>query len=209
MLTRGPTNVWLIRHAEPEAQARNRCYGKLDVALSSEGLRQAGAVAETLREQPFTRIYTSPRRRCVQAAEILALRSACPVESSAEFVEMDFGEFEGCSYNEIAESHPEIYRQWMENPTEVRFPGGECFEDVWARVTQAAALLRQRHSGETIGVVSHGGPIRVLIAEALDMPRANIFRLAQGYAAMNLIRYFENSALVEIFNATPSGLRAQ
>ncbi len=192
-------HLWLIRHPEPETTP-GQCYGSLDVPLSERGVRQAQAVAGALRDEPLAAIYTSPRRRCQEAAEILAEGRGFAVEPVQDFRELDFGEFEGYSYDEIAAAHPELYRAWMERPTEVLFPGGESFELVRARVTKAAALLRGRHHDETIAIVTHGGPIRILIAEALGMPGQNIFRLAQQYGAMNLIRYFEGSALVEMVN---------
>src|SRR5260370_31981794 len=121
------TVLWLLRHPEPEASARGRCYGSLDVALSPDGIRQARSVAHGLAQKTFAAIYTSPRQRCTQAAHILAAGRTCPVETIAALRELDFGEFEGRTYDEIAAMYPDPYQQWMEHPTETRFPGGESF----------------------------------------------------------------------------------
>jgi len=200
------TRIWLIRHGEPEISAHGRCYGSLDVGLSFEGKRQMEAVASKLSGEPFAAIYASPRLRCQQSAEILAKKLAaaryCPVEAIAELAEINFGEFEGRSYDEIAIRYPELYRQWMEHPTETQFPGGESFSSMRTRVIEAAAALRARHTGECAALVSHGGVIRILLAEALVIPSSNIFRMAQGYAAMNLISYFERYPVVELLNGS-------
>jgi alpha-ribazole phosphatase len=199
----GTTAFWLLRHPQPEAGARGRCYGSLDVALSAEGVRQARAVAASLQMEPIAAVYTSPRRRCRQAAEMLARGRCCPVRTLEAIRELDFGEFEGRTYEEIAGLYPDLYRQWMERPTEVKFPGGESFREMCARVTQAAAMLRKTHAGEPVALMTHGGVIRILLAEALAMPPENIFRIGQRYGAVNLIRYPEECPVVELVNGDP------
>ncbi|MBI4459230.1 MAG: alpha-ribazole phosphatase [Acidobacteria bacterium] len=195
-----PTKVWLIRHGEPEDSARGHCYGSLDVGLSAEGERQIQAVASKLSGEPWAAIYTSPRLRCLQSARILAAAHCCPIEPIDALSEIDFGEFEGHTYDEIAIRYPDLYRQWMEHPTEVCFPRGETFNAMWTRVTEAASAVRTRHLGQCIAFVTHGGVIRILLADALGIPRPHIFRIAQRYAAVNLISYFEVSSVVELLN---------
>jgi|ERR1051326_1640425 alpha-ribazole phosphatase len=195
------TVLWLLRHPEPETTARGRCYGSLDIALSPDGVRHAHAIAAALAAEPLAAIYTSPRQRCEQAAQILASTHRCGVEIIDALRELDFGEFEGRTYDEIAASYPDLYRQWMEHPTDTRFPGGESFHEMYARVTAATVDLRSRHSGESIAIVTHGGVIRILLAEALGIEASNIFRIAQRYGALNRIRYFGEFPVVELVNA--------
>src|SRR4051812_18790519 len=94
------TSLWLLRHPEPEATTRGRCYGSLDVALSSVGIEQAHEMAKALASQPLAAIYSSPRRRCTQAAAILAVGRETEIVEALR--ELDFGEFEGRTYDEIA-----------------------------------------------------------------------------------------------------------
>jgi alpha-ribazole phosphatase/probable phosphoglycerate mutase len=195
------TNLWLLRHPEPGATARGRCYGSLDVTLSSVGIEQAHAVAKALSAQPLAAIYTSPRRRCAQAAAILARDRTCPVEIVEDLRELDFGEFEGRTYDEIAAQYPDLYRQWMERPTGTRFPGGECFGDMCVRVLESTSRLRTRHEGESIAIVAHGGVNRIVLADTLGMDMAHIFRIGQRYGALNLIQYFGNDPVVEMINS--------
>jgi alpha-ribazole phosphatase len=195
-----PTVLWLIRHPEPEASAEGRCYGSKDWELSETGMCQAKAIAAQLASQPLAAIYTSPRRRCLQAAHLLAAGRKCPVEVLEALRELDFGEFEGRRYAEIESLYPALYREWMERPTEVQFPGGESFLDMRSRVLAAAADLRARHAGEAIALVTHGGVNRIILADALGMPPAHIFRIAQRYGAVNRIRYFGDTPLVELVN---------
>ena len=193
-------SIWLLRHGEPVADARSRCYGSLDVELSAEGIQQAHRAVPVLGECRLAAIYSSPRRRCLDAARILAAGQNVPLETLEALREIDFGDFEGRTYESIAAEFPEIYRQWMERPTKVPFPGGESFDDMWIRVSTAMETLRSRHVSQSIAIVTHGGVIRIILAEALGMPRENIFRIAQRYGAINLIRYFDNVPLVELIN---------
>jgi alpha-ribazole phosphatase len=200
------TVLWLLRHPEPEASARGRCYGSLDVALSPDGIRQARSVAGRLAQEIFTAIYTSPRQRCTQAAQILAAGRTCPVETMAALRELDFGEFEGRTYDEIAATYPDLYQQWMERPTETQFPGGESLLDMRTRVIAATRELRSRHTGQSIALVTHGGVIRIILADSLGVDTANIFRIGQRYGAINAIRYFDQTPMVDLVNAQPMSI---
>ena len=156
-----------------------------------------------LRTESLAAIYSSPRRRCLEGARILASGRTCLVETIDALAEIYFGEFEGRSYQEIAAEYPDLFRQWMERPTEFHFPGGESFQQMWNRVTSAVRILRERHRGEPIAMVTHGGVIRILLAEALALPPANIFRIGQRYGAINLIRYLDEVPVVELVNMSP------
>ena len=199
------TVLWLLRHPEPEPAAHGRCYGSLDVTLSPEGILHANVIANALASRPIEAIYTSPLQRCRQAAEILAASRSCPVESLDAFRELDFGEWEGRRYEEIAALYPDLFRQWMTRPTDTKFPGGECFREMYARVITATRNLRSRHAGQSIALVIHGGVIRIILADALGMEPPNIFRLGQRYGAINLIRYFGEIPIVELMNAKAAG----
>lgn len=198
------TILWLIRHPEPEKAAVGRCYGSLDVALSAAGAVQARGVARALAGMPLTAIYSSPRRRCSEAASILAAGRSCAMTVVDGLRELDFGEFEGRMYDEIAAEYPEIYQRWMEHSTEVQFPGGESFSQMRVRVTRAVQELRRRHEGAEIALVTHGGVNRIVLAEALAMSSANLFRIGQDYGCINCVRYFDELPLVELVNGRGS-----
>jgi alpha-ribazole phosphatase/probable phosphoglycerate mutase len=194
------TRLWLIRHGEPDAEVRGRCYGRLDVGLSDEGRRQLEDVARRLASEPFAAIYASPRARTHVSAEILACSHPCGVQIVDDLREIDFGDFEGQSYDDIARRYPDLYQRWMAHPTEAEFPNGESFASMRTRVTLAVAALVKRHAGESIALLTHGGAIRVVLAEALAIPPAHLFRLAQRYAAVNLIQFLGSYPVAELIN---------
>ena len=195
------TRVWLIRHGEPCPESQGRCYGKLDLELSTEGRKQVWEVSNKLSGEPIRTIYSSPCRRALESASILAELLHAPVTPEERFREIDFGDFEGRLYDDIAQEYPEIYRQWMEHPTQTQFPNGESFVQMQARVVDAAHELYAHHRGETIAIVSHGGVNRILLAAALGVSNANIFRIAQHYAAMNLLTMIGDYPSVQLMNA--------
>jgi broad specificity phosphatase PhoE len=196
------TRVLLIRHAEPVAAA-GRCYGRSDLALSRRGRQQAAVLAKTLEREPLAAVFSSPARRAVETAlPIAAVHSLAPQIVDA-FAELDFGTFENRSYEELATAEPELFRQWMERPTLVRFPGGESFTDLRARGLNDFALILRRSRGSTLAVVAHGGVTRVILASALAIPRHAVFRVDQDFACLNLIDWYDASPVVRYVNLRP------
>jgi alpha-ribazole phosphatase len=201
------TVLWLIRHPEPDEAMREICYGSLDVPLSTRGIEQAQSIARWLSSHHLDAIYTSPSGLCVETARFIAAGRSCPIEPAAALRELDFGDFEGRPYNEIAELHPDLYREWMEHPTEVHFPGGENFHQMADRVMAVTREVVSRHSGQHLAFVTHSGVIRIILGDALDMAPRNIFRIAQRYGGINRVRYTGRDALVDFVNSsceTPS-----
>jgi alpha-ribazole phosphatase len=193
------SRIWLVRHGEP-AGVRGRCYGKLDIGLSAAGRAQMERSAACLKAEPFEAIYASPRVRTMESARIVANFHDCDCHEDAGLCEIDFGDFEGLTYDEIAMRYPAIYRQWMESPTEVQFPHGESFAGMRVRVLRAFEAIRERHEDGTVAIVTHGGVIRIVLAWALEMPDRCLFRLAQDYAAMNLLSWVDGVPVVERMN---------
>ncbi|MBV9762825.1 MAG: histidine phosphatase family protein [Acidobacteriaceae bacterium] len=195
------TRYWLIRHGEPAEETRGRCYGSLNVGLSDRGREQMRRVAEVARPGWFDCVYSSPARRALESARILAAAAGCAVRTAGDLRELHFGDFEGLTYEEAAARDPELYQRWMEAPTEARFPNGESFREMQARVMGAFEAIRREHEGETVAIVSHGGVNRILLAWALGMPDEKLFRIAQRYGAVNLLRMVEGTPVVEAMNA--------
>lgn len=193
------TRIVLVRHGEPEESVRGRCYGRLDVGLSAKGREQVRRIRHLLSDVPLAAVYSSPRRRAIESARLLTTRRA-RVAVDERLREIDFGIFEGLTYDDIARRFPEQYEEWMNHPTGVAFPGGDTFAAMAARVRDAFNDLRRAHAGQVIVVVSHGGVNRVALATALDLDLSRIFRLDQAYACVNVVDYFPDESVVRLVN---------
>jgi broad specificity phosphatase PhoE len=157
-------------------------------------------VARHLASEPIAAIYSSPQRRALQSADLIAQPHARSCEVVRGLREINFGDLEGLTYDEIATRYPDVYRQWMDQPTEVQFPNGESFREMCIRVRSAIAQIQQRNAGRTFAIVTHGGVIRIVIAQALQMPDQCVFRLAQDYAAVNLLAWMDDCPSLQLLN---------
>jgi alpha-ribazole phosphatase len=193
-------DLLLVRHAEPTEDAHGRCYGRLDVELSESGREQCRRLAGHLSGEPLAAIVSSPRRRARDTADAIAEPHTLPVTVLDQLKELDFGELEGRTYDEISVSRPALYEQWMTEPTAVRFPGGEGYLDLHARVVDAMAQLRATYDRQMVVAVAHGGVVRAVLAEALGIPHHRIFRLAVDTASITRVEWCEGVAVVRGVN---------
>jgi alpha-ribazole phosphatase len=193
------TTVWLVRHGSA-AGIDGRCCGRLDVPLSPEGVVQARETAARLAQEKICAVYSSGLRRARETGQVLADALRLSVTVMEALAEIDFGDFEGMTYEEIQHRYPEAFDRWMTQPTNTQFPNGESFADMRDRVSSTVDAILRRHKNESIAIVSHSGVIRFLIGRALSMPAEQIFRLAQRHAAINRIRFTEQGPIVELVN---------
>jgi alpha-ribazole phosphatase len=193
----------LVRHGEPEQSVRGRCYGRLDVSLSPRGRAQMNAIRRELAAAPITAFYSSSLRRAVESADILASGRG-PVTTREDLREIDFGDFEGLTYSEIAERFPALYERWMAAPATVAFPRGERFDGMVRRVRDAIDNICAAHPAQAVAVVSHAGVNRIALGSALGLEPRRLFAFDQSYACVNVIDYFGDTPLVRLVNAEPA-----
>ena len=197
----GATRLLLVRHEETDESMRGRCFGHLDVPLSAAGRQRAEELGTVLSQLPLTAVHSSPLSRSLGTAAAIAAAQGLDVLAEDRLREIDFGEFEGLTYDEVRAARPELYRAWMETPTRVRFPSGEAFTDLQRRVLAAAAEIRSRYDGEAVAIVTHGGVVRVVLADALGLADEAIFRLGQSHGGVSVVDWLEEAPVVRLVNA--------
>lgn len=170
------TRVVLIRHGETAWNRATRIQGHTDVPLSPLGLAQAERLAQALADEPLAAIYASDLSRARQTAEALARLQGLPVQLDAGLRERAFGRFEGLSWEEIAQAHPEDAARWRRREPDFPVGGGESLVAFSARCLDAARRAAAAHPGACIALVAHGGVLDCLYRAAtrvsLEAPRS-------------------------------------
>ena len=184
-----PTITVLLRHGDTTMSPEHRFSGLCDLPLSAEGTRQAEAAAGRLAAGgPIDAVVSSPLRRAAATAAIAATKLGLTTITDDDLRETDFGEWEGFTLAEIQQRWPAAVAAWQHDPEQAP-PGGESFADTARRVHHACDRLLRDHHGQTVLVVSHITPIKILLCRALDVPLMTLYRLYLGSACINEIQW--------------------
>lgn len=205
------TKIYLIRHGETEGAETKRYKGHLDVPLSENGTRQIERLAEYISAEvtsELSAIYTSDLSRAVKSAELVASPYGLKPIIMPELRERNFGIWEGMSFDEIKEKHPDEFNAWASNPLEYSPMEGESTIEVRDRAVRALGkiLVQGTDRNKTIAIVAHGGINRILLCEFLGIPLENIFRVEQDYGCLNIIEMWDDYPVVKLINGKPDGL---
>jgi broad specificity phosphatase PhoE len=196
--------LYLVRHGETLANREYRYIGTRDDPLSAPGQTQAIQLAEALSVLSIAAVYSSPLQRTFATALPIAARHSLEVQQEDELRECDFGAWEGLTRAEVIERSPEDsqrLREWEKN-TSIAPPGGESFETLQKRVVAAVERLAQPHPDQAILLVSHVGPIKVLLSTALGAPLSSAFRIFLDPATISVVDWRDaEHATVRLVNS--------
>jgi ribonuclease H / adenosylcobalamin/alpha-ribazole phosphatase len=198
-----PTTTLLLRHGATELSAERRFSGRGDVALTKEGIRQAGLAARRLAADPGVDVVvSSPLQRARHTAEAVAEAAGAALIVDDSLVEADFGAWQGLTFAEASERWPDELAAWLASP-DAAPPGGESFAMVALRVLAALDRLIESHRHARAVLVSHVTPIKTLVCRALLAPPEAMFRMNLDVASLTRIDCFDNgSALLRYYNDT-------
>jgi broad specificity phosphatase PhoE len=152
--------IILVRHGATDWNLQGRCQGSSDRDLSEMGVRQAEQIAASFQQEKIHAIYSSNLRRARQTAEVISRPHDLPVLIEDGVRELDHGELEGLTFNEIKTNYGEFLSRWHSEPADIHVPGGERLADVAERAWNGLNQIIERHrEAERILVVSHNFPI--------------------------------------------------
>ncbi|HLL79709.1 MAG TPA: histidine phosphatase family protein [Ktedonobacteraceae bacterium] len=198
------TRLILVRHGETIANRSFRYIGSSDEPLSERGVTQAQQLAEALAVLPVRAVYSSPLQRAYRTAVPIAERHGLEVQRLDGLREMSFGTWEGLTRAEVLTRSGEDARQlqaWERNAA-IAPPGGESFVGMQLRVRETVERLVQEHPDSTIVLVSHVGPIKVLLSEAMGAPLASAFRIFLDPATISVVDWRDRDrATVRLVNS--------
>ena len=210
-----PTTFILVRHGVTDHTTDKRFSGGLaskNPPLNDEGREQARATGEWLAplSGTFDALVSSPVLRTRQTAEILAEFFDLEIEEEPGIAEMEFGAWDGMSFTEVHEKHPDEISSWL-GDLESAPHGGESFRAVEKRVLEGRDRMMAAYAGQTAVVVSHVTPIKTLVADALGAPLEAVYRMELAPASVTVISYFHVGpdqdipmANLRLFNARPT-----
>ncbi len=178
----------VVRHGETGWNAERRLQGHTDIPLNDTGLAQARATAQLLADHRFDAAYTSDLKRAADTARAICTSGPSPTPR-AELRERHYGVFQGLTYAEAAQQHPETYRHFEARTPDVPFPGnGESLAAFAERIRNAFEQIADNHPGQTILVVAHGGVLDILyrLASGRSLQAPRDFKIPN--AALNWLR---------------------
>jgi probable phosphomutase (TIGR03848 family) len=200
--------VILARHGRTEANSKGLLAGRTKgVHLDDLGIAQARAAGERLSGVTLSAVVTSPLERCRETARLMA--PGLKAVSDRRLLECDYGEWTGQEIKRLAKE--KLWRTVQVQPSGARFPGGESLQEMSARVV-AAVRARDAALEEEVGehgvwlAVSHGDPIKAILADALGMHLDAFQRIAVDPGSLSVVRYTPTRAFVLTMNSGAGSL---
>jgi probable phosphoglycerate mutase len=199
----GPTRLLLLRHGQTELSRQRRYSGRGNPDLTDAGRRQASDAAQYLSGKGgIAAVVSSPLSRAYDTARAAADALGLDVQVDDDLIETDFGEWEGLTFLEAAERHPDVHGRWLRD-TSLQPPGGESFDEVSHRVQKARDRMVAEHGESTVLVVSHVTPIKTLLRLALGAGASVLYRLHLDLASLSIAEFYpDDGASVRLVNET-------
>ncbi|CAN5600234.1 histidine phosphatase family protein [soil metagenome] len=202
-----PTRVLFVRHGQTPttgAMLPGRAKG---LHLADEGVAQAEAAAERLAGlKGVEAVYASPMERTRETAKPIGKALGLKVRVDKGLLEADFGEWTGAELATLRKL-PE-WKAVQGHPSGFRFPGGESFAEMQARIVGATRRLCATHPGATIVLVSHADPIKAALNDALGSHLDSFQRIVVSPCSISAVAYGDTGTVVLATNTTAGDLSA-
>ena len=188
------TEIILVRHGETEWNVGEIFRGRIDIELNETGINQAELLAEYLSKAKVDAIYSSPLKRALKTAEIIARYHKLDVDIAPGLIDFNYGKWQGLSHQEVKDKYKELYGEWITRPDRVKMPAGESLEDVRKRARGVVNNIIARHK-ETVVLVSHRVVNKVLICALLGLDDSHFWNIKQDMCGITTFTY-ENERFI-------------
>ncbi len=160
--------LFLVRHGVTQHNLEDRYTGQADIAIADLGRQQAAMLGKRLAAVPLEAVVSSDLQRARETARVIAQYHHLPVHEEPDIREVALGDWENCTYAEVAALYPELVkaRRWDASAVP---PGGESFMQVWERAARAFDRWYALYPRGTVVWVSHGGLIQAITCRLLDI----------------------------------------
>ena len=188
------TEIILVRHGETEWNVKEVFRGRIDIELNQTGIKQAELLAKYLSERKLDAIYSSPLRRALKTAEIIAGYHKLRVGIAPGLIDMDFRKWQGLSLQEVRDKYKELYAEWITRPDKVKIPAGESLDDVRKRAMSVVSDVIAKYEG-TVVLVAHRVVNKVLICALLGLDNSHFWNIRQDTCGITTFAY-ENGRFI-------------
>jgi broad specificity phosphatase PhoE len=181
------TCIILVRHGQTEWNRVERFRGRADVPLNKTGLAQAEATGlRILGEWQPSVVYSNPLSRAVKTAEAIAKHFDLSVQIHPDLADIDYGEWQGLTPNEVQDRWPAELQAWYQQPDQAIIPGGETLAQLRSRSMRAVNELSARHAEQTIVLVEHTVINHIILLGVLGLGNERFWHIKQDTCAINV-----------------------
>ena len=197
----------LVRHGETEWNRQRRVQGLSNLALNDTGKKQAEALGRALRNEKVGAIYSSPLRRAQETARAIRRFHKVDVEILDGLKELDVGDVDGMTYEDMKIHHGEFFVRWMTDFTSVRLPGGgflpELREQCCTAIQDIVKKERKAGTDDRVAVVvTHFFPLMCIICNSMGLDLSHCRRLRLDLASISILDFNTGSTVLVSLNDT-------
>ena len=192
--------LFIVRHGETVWNREGRIQGHTDVTLSDRGVEQATRLADRLGPVPFDAAYASDLSRASATASLILNGRDVPLYPTPRLREYHKGAFEGMTDAELRSRFPDEYPSYVSKDLDYAPDGGESTRDVSERMSSIIREIKERHLGERVLVVGHGGSLRAAMMALLGMPLDANWRFLFGNCTLTIVDTYHDNAVLRLFN---------
>ncbi|NWF77356.1 MAG: histidine phosphatase family protein [Chloroflexi bacterium] len=191
----------LVRHGETMWNVEKVYRGRTDVNLDEVGIKQAELLGKYLSNWELEAIYSSPLRRALDTANIIARYQNVGVQIAEGLIDFDYGEWQSLSEQEVKRLYPTLYNEWHNNPHKAKMPGGESLEDVRRRAIEVVDDVLSKYQGSVV-LVSHRVVNKVLIRSLLGLDNSHFWNIKQDVGGITIFDYMGGRFILTRHNDT-------
>jgi broad specificity phosphatase PhoE len=181
--------IILARHGETDWNVAEVFRGRIDVELNETGVKQAGLLGKYLSEVKVDAVYSSPLKRALKTAEVVAGYQAIEVNIVRGLIDFDYGEWQGLSHQEVKDRYEELYVEWLSRPEQVRMPDGESLEGVRKRTMTVIGDVVENHYEGRVVLVSHRVVNKILICALLGLSNSHFWNVRLDTCGISSFNY--------------------
>jgi broad specificity phosphatase PhoE len=191
----------LARHGETAWNVERIFRGRSEVELDDVGVRQAELLGKYLSSLKLDAIYSSPVRRALDTANIVARYQRIDVQVAHGLSDLDFGEWQSLPEQEVRRRYPDLLNEWHNSPHKVRIPGGESLEDVRKRAVEVVNNALPKYQGNVL-LVSHRVVIKVLVCSFLGLDNSHFWNIGQDVGGITIFSHADGRFVLTRHNDT-------